>query len=144
MEGVFEPLVWDTPIPTSLIWTTRMWEGSYNMKQFRKPVRKDDPRLISYTFRDLAGVVIDLTDRFTVLLKVKKVGGTYETVTAEFDGAKTTGKVKYSGYAFAAAGIYNIQFDALDSFLNQLHGDPAQVTVVNNVEDLGTDDLMVY
>lgn len=114
------------------------------MIQYRNPVRLNTPQELDYTFQDMAGVIIDLTPYVSVSLEVKVQGAVYSTVAAVFSSPQTSGLVKTASYTFTAAGTWTVQFVCVDSGGNKLFGEPLQVNVYDNVEDLVIDQLLGY
>lgn len=111
--------------------------------EYRTPVRMNVPQDIRYIFRDPDQVIIDLSAYTSVVLETKLQGAVYSTVTAAFDGAKTTGAVRVASLSFTTAGVWDLQFVA-DDGTNKLFGEPVQIKVVRNVENLDLNQLPQY
>jgi len=114
------------------------------MIQYRKPVRINVPEVLRYTFKDQDNNIIDLTNYATVWLESKLQGQVYSTTASTFINPQTSGQVQLLGFVFPTVGTWNIQFYCVDSMGNKLFGEPLQVMVVPNVENLSLDQLAVY
>ena len=106
------------------------------MIKYATPVRLNTPQHCLYTFKDQADNVIDLTTYVSVFLEVKRQSGVSSTTPAEFNGPKTGGQVQLPTFTFTQDGTWYLQFYCIDSSENKLFGEPLQVTVVDNLEDL--------
>lgn len=134
---------WDSPIGTVLRWSGRAKELP-TVHDHREPVRVDNPQSAQYTFIGTDGGPVDLTVYTHAKLRMKKYGGSYSDVGAEFDGEKVDGAVRCDGVKFTSSGIWNIQFILTDDNNVPLVGDICEVRVVDNVADLGASALPEY
>jgi hypothetical protein len=141
--GIRSAISWDGPVNVKISWGSVFWEGNYKMYEHRQPVRMSDPQVVSYRYRDQDGVTIDLTNYVAVYLLVKYQNAVYETAVGRFED-KVAGKVAFDDYVFQFNGIWVLQFVSVDGLNKTRHGDPAQVKVVKNTEDLVGEELMPY
>lgn len=133
-------LTWGGRTNQRLTWTLSE-DGS--MLKYDFPVRASTPQLLTYTFLDETRTVIDLTNFFTVVVELSNGGLVPPLVlAASFSGSKTLGVVQ-ANESFPSAGIWQAQFVCKDSFGNRLEGEPIQVRVVSNIDDL-TGQLLSY
>ena len=142
-----QTLVWSEPMNTIVAWpgmTNRkiLWEAG--MTQYQKPVRLNTPQLVQYTFRDETQTIIDLTPYVSCSLELKLQGQAYSSTIAAIVAPATGGVVKCAGYIFTQPGIWNAQFVATDGGGHKLFGEPIEIRVVANVEDLALADLAKY
>ena len=137
-------ITWATRTSAYVKWGKKYFSPEPKMYEHRPPARMNSPHQFFYTFRDQDLNVIDLTDYTVVYFTVKRQDDNYESFEATFDGSKTLGKVKFATYSFTHEGLYNVQFVVADSVGQKRWGDPAQVTVVKNVDDLTTSELMNF
>lgn len=135
---------WQSKISTYVRWGNLYYGTNYKMYEHRPPVRMGSPQDFFYTYRNQDAAVVNLTEYTGVYVVMKRQGDMYETRSAEFDGDKTLGKVKYSGWIFATDGIQWVQFVVYDNTGAYRYGDPAQVRVVKNVVNLATDEVMEW
>lgn len=113
------------------------------MIQYRPKVRKDTPQRLVYVFRDQNKAVIDLGGYTSVSFQAKRQGATNAAVSADFV-SKPAGSVSMESYTFAATGLWHAQFFCTHPDGHKLYGEPIEITVVPNTNDLGTDDGMSY
>lgn len=126
-------LTWGGRTNQRLTWTLSE-DGS--MLKYDFPVRASTPQLLTYTFLDETRTVIDLTNFFTVVVELSNGGLVPPLVlAASFNGSKTLGVVQ-ANESFPSAGIWQAQFVCKDSFGNRLEGEPIQIRVVSNIDDL--------
>lgn len=111
------------------------------MQQFRWPVRKDSPVSFDTAFKNpMTRQAIDLSGYQSVHIEVKKQGGTYDTVDAEF-GDRTLGEAFLVGFEFDESGDWTVQFYAVNANGKRVYGEPIRITVADNVRDLAVNDL---
>lgn len=108
------------------------------MLKQNQPVRRNVPQRIEYTFVDQTGNPIDITIYGSVAFEAKVQGQTFSSVAAAFGGS--TGLAFVDSFIFNAAGIWTIQFYCA----GKLYGEPLQVIVAANVEDMTTNQLLRY
>lgn len=147
-----ESVIWPGTASTGLTWRSRLdWSNygvqqreGYEMIQASYPVRANTPQLMSHTFRDQRGVVIDLTNYTGVSLLVKFQGAVYATTPAAF--SDKPGGVVQATYTYPSPsfGVWDAQFVCTDASNNKLYGEPIQFRVVPNVDDLALNDLPNY
>lgn len=115
------------------------------MIQWRISVRRNTPQIIGpYTFKDQDEVVIDLTPYVSVWLLIKHQGELVATLPAVVVSPATAGQAKVASYTFASVGTWSVQFYAQDGAGNKVFGEPLQLKVVANVDDLTLSQLLVY
>lgn len=109
------------------------------MKFYRKDVRARVPQRMNYTFYDETNAIIDLTN-YSVVKIILRLDGHDDTIMAgQFNGAKTTGRV-YADVPFYPHGIWQAQFLATSVNADPLYGEPIQVKVRANEDDLSAAD----
>lgn len=118
--------------------------GTLTMFQYRTPVRNNTPQILTYTFKDQSGNVIDTTPYVSVTLQVKFQGQLFSTLSANFVYPRNLGMVQCTPVILSMVGIWDFQFYLTDGGNNRVFGIPCQVTVVPNVEDLALSQLPVY
>lgn len=111
------------------------------MIEMREKVRRNSPQYIEYQFRDMNRQAIDLTDFLFTKMEAKMQGKLYVESEAEFAADRTTGKVFIPRYKFMWAGLWDIQFYAVNETGDRVYGEPIQFTVVKNVSDLDIDQI---
>lgn len=114
------------------------------MKQLRQPVRKRVPQRLEYTFKDGGAAIIALDAYLTANLDVKLNGQLYDTMSASFVAPRSSGKVEKAVYVFDEAGVWQVQFWCETTEGSPLFGEPIEILVVENVEDLSLDELLKY
>lgn len=113
--------------------------------QYIIPIRLNTPQVIGpYTFVDQDGVVIPLDDYVSCMLELKKQGVIYDSIASVILTPASEGKVKLASYTFVAQGIWDLQFYVTDGSGNRVFGEPLQIRVVKNVEDLSLSELAKY
>ena len=112
--------------------------------QYQQPVRNNVLQNLVYTFKDEANATIDLTAYISCSAEAKLQGAAYASVAADFFTPRTSGQVQVDAYAFVGPGIWDIQFVCVDDSGNKLYGEPIQITVVKNVDDLSVGELPPY
>lgn len=114
--------------------------------QYRIPIRRNVPQAIGpYTFKDQNGNIIPLTNYITFNCEVKVQGALYQILAAQLTGLPATGQVQtINPFAFPSVGTWDVQFVCIDGSGNNLYGEPIQINVVPNVDDLALTQLPVY
>ena len=137
---------WPLPatVVTAIAWRSLNREDD-KMQVFDKYPRTQVTLPVVYTFRKLENGMmepISLMDYATVTLLTKRTGAAYGTVAASFDGNKLFGKV-LANVKFTAAGIWDLQFVATKGDgITKLFGEPLQVTVAKNIDELTTEEIL--
>jgi hypothetical protein len=115
------------------------------MIQYPIPIRNNTPQKVGpYTFLDQNGNVIDLTLYASASLEIKQQGFVFATVPATIMAPATNGQVQVLSYTFVGIGIWDVQFYFTDSSGKNYYGEPLQIRVVANVEDLTLSQLASY
>jgi hypothetical protein len=113
------------------------------MQQYQVPLRNNNAQVFVYTFKDQSNTVIDLTNAVLAFMEVKLYGQLYATIAATINLPPSAGVVQAS-YMPTVIGIWTVQFYTVDGLGNKLYGEPLQITVVPNVDDLALSQLAKY
>ena len=114
------------------------------MIQLVKPVRKNVPQQPKYTFLDENNAIIDLTNYVSAAFEAKVQGAIYSTTVATIVSPPTLGQVLLAFFTFTTTGIWTIQFVCMDVGGGKLYGEPMQLTVIDNVDDMSLQELLTY
>jgi hypothetical protein len=112
------------------------------MVPYRTVVRINVPQTLNYQFLDQDRNIIPLNGYVAVNLEIKLQGEIYATIAGSISDA-TLGKVT-GEHTFTEAGIWMVQFVAVDGSNNLLEGEPLQFRGVKNVVDAGLVELLPY
>jgi hypothetical protein len=121
---------------------SRAFEEGSVIIQYLFPVRNNVPQSLVYAYTDQNGNVIDLGNYVSVFVEIKQQDTIYSKLPAAFE-SQVDGLVACT-YTFVGVGVWTVQFLCVDGGGNELFGEPIQITVVPNTEDLALSQLPNY
>lgn len=113
------------------------------MIEYRKKIRRQTPQTIQYTFKDHNKSIIPLTDYAVVVIEAKCQDQVMIATDAEFQD-KSLGTVISYRFKFPTIGVWDVQFYCVDHYGDRLYGEPLQLRVVKNVDDLDAGEITNY
>lgn len=105
------------------------------MKFYKTKVRARVPQKLTYTFFDETNTIIDLTNYPTCKVMAILDGQVKADTAGQLVGLPTAGTVTAS-LPFPTPGVWQAQFVAYDTINRPLYGEPIQVKVAANEDDV--------